>query len=189
MPKSNRSPAPTEAQSVDASPEIQRAIAEAVELIETTQRALEPDERRVSEYGALGQAVAKPWAAHNQVELLPSGAIAPAGGEGLDELLHRMLDIVSHPHCADRVLFDLQNVPEALQPACIVLHRATQDRGRLRVDLDEWSSSQAGGGADERRGKVRRHRAEGRAARNAGRDGRAARDGGAHQAGTGSVPS
>lgn len=53
MPKSNRSPAPTEAQSVDASPEIQRAIAEAVELIETTQRALEPNEQRASEYGVL----------------------------------------------------------------------------------------------------------------------------------------
>ncbi|MHB1814149.1 MAG: hypothetical protein ACYCUE_04880 [Steroidobacteraceae bacterium] len=60
--------APAEAQSVDASPDIQRTIAEAIELVETTQRALEPNEQRASEYGALGQAVAKLWAAHNRVE-------------------------------------------------------------------------------------------------------------------------
>ena len=70
--------APAVAQSVDASPDIQRTIAEAIELVETTQRALESNEQRASEYGALGQAVAKLWAAHNHVELLPSGAPAPA---------------------------------------------------------------------------------------------------------------
>lgn len=146
MPKSNRIPAPAVAQSVNAPLDVQRTIAEAIELVETTQRALEPNEHRASEYGALGQAIAKLWAAHNQVELLPSVAPAPAGlgGEGLDELLHRMLDIVSHLQCADRVLYDLQEVPEALQPACIVLHRATQDLARLHTALDEWSSSQAG---------------------------------------------
>ena len=70
--------APAVAQSVDASPDIQRTIAEAIELVETTQRALEPNEQRASEYGALGQAVAKLWDAHNRVERLPSGAHAPA---------------------------------------------------------------------------------------------------------------
>ena len=138
--------APAVAQSVNAPLDVQRTIVEAIELVETTQRALEPNEQRASEYGALGQAVAKLWDTHNRVELLPSVAPAPAGlgGEGLDELLHRMLDIVSHLQCADRVLYDLQEVPEALQPACIVLHRATQDLARLHTALDEWSSSQAG---------------------------------------------
>jgi hypothetical protein len=58
--------APAVAQSPAAS--IQCAIAEAIELVETTQRALEPNEQRASEYGALGQAVAKLWNVHNQVE-------------------------------------------------------------------------------------------------------------------------
>ena len=70
--------APAVAQSVDASPDIQRTIAEAIELIETTQRALQPNEQRASEYGTLAQAVAKLWAAHNQVERLPSGAALSA---------------------------------------------------------------------------------------------------------------
>jgi len=118
--------APVVAQSVDAPLDVQRTIAEAIELVETTQRALEPNEHRASEYGALGQAVAKLWAAHNQVELLPSAASAPAesGGEGLDELLHRMFDIVSHLQCADRILYDLESVPRDLQPASIVVRVA-----------------------------------------------------------------
>jgi len=132
--------APAVAQSPAASPDIQRAIAEAIELVETTQRALEPNEQRASEYGALGQAVAKLWAAHNQVELPPSAASAPAESapDGFDELLHRMLDIVSHLQCADRVLYDLQNVPVELQPAAVVLHDATEVLRRLYDELDTW---------------------------------------------------
>ena len=70
--------APASAQSVDTSSDIQCTIAEAIELVETTQRALEPKEQRASEYGTLAQAVAKLWNAHHQLELLPSAASAPA---------------------------------------------------------------------------------------------------------------
>jgi DNA repair ATPase RecN len=132
--------APAVAQSVDASPDIQRTIAEAIELVETTQRALEPNEQRASEYGALGQAVAKLWAAHNQVELLPSGTSAPveSAPDGFDDLLGRMLNVIGHFQCADRVLFDMQEVPEQLQPAAVVLHDATEVLRRLYDELDTW---------------------------------------------------
>lgn len=133
--------APVVAQSPAAS--IQCAIAEAIELVETTQRALEPNEQRASEYGTLAQAVAKLWAAHNRVELPPSAASAPAeaGGEGLDELLRRMLDIVSHLQCADRILYDLESVPQDLQPASIVVHNATEALDRLHNALSEWDAA------------------------------------------------
>lgn len=70
----------------------------------------------------------------------PNQAAADAP-DGMGALLARLLDIVSHLQCADRVLYDLQEVPEALQPACIVLHRATQDLARLHADLDEWDAT------------------------------------------------
>lgn len=78
-----------------------------------------------------------------QAEEPGESASAPAEGavDGIDELLHRMLDIVSHLQCADRILYDLQNVPVELQPAAIVLHRAMQDLGRLHADLDEWDAT------------------------------------------------
>jgi hypothetical protein len=44
--------APAVAQPVDPSPDIQRTIAAALELVETTQRALQPNEQRASEYSA-----------------------------------------------------------------------------------------------------------------------------------------
>jgi hypothetical protein len=49
-----------------------------------------------------------------------------------------MLDIVSHLQCADRVLYDMQEVPEPLQPACVVLHDATEALRCLYNELDTW---------------------------------------------------
>ena len=148
--------APAVAQSVDASPDIQRTIAEAIELVETTQRALEPNEQRASEYGALGQAVAKLWNAHNQVERLPWAApahavpasIARAAAEApsraafleFDGLLERLSNLVSHLRCADVALFDLQAIPEPLQGACIVLHDAIENLGALHGSMEEWAA-------------------------------------------------
>ena len=67
--------------------------------------------------------------------------IAEAGGEGFDELLRRMLDIVSHLQCADRILYDLESVPQDLQPASIVVHSATEALDRLHNALSEWDAA------------------------------------------------
>jgi hypothetical protein len=64
-----------------------------------------------------------------------------ATGTGIpdfDDIHTRMLDTVGHLQCADLVFYDLQNVPGELQPAAIVLHRATLDLDRLHNELDSW---------------------------------------------------
>lgn len=85
----------------------------------------------------------------------PAGAQSPAVPESiraaaeapsppalleLDDLLERLLNIVSHLRCADGVLYDLQSVPEALQPAAIVLHDAVENLDQLQSRLDAWSA-------------------------------------------------
>ncbi|HEX5419642.1 MAG TPA: hypothetical protein VFY39_06560 [Gammaproteobacteria bacterium] len=58
-----------------------------------------------------------------------------------DELLAQMLGIVHHLQCADMSLYELQNVPEELQPPCIVVHRATEELDQLHNALDSWSAT------------------------------------------------
>lgn len=123
-------------------------ISAAADIVATVQQALEPDEadeRHVSAYGALGQAHAMLRAADSSLDLAAiadqhRGAGEREGSDSLDALLTRLLEIVGHLQCADLVLFNLQDVPEPLQPAAIVLHRATQDLNRLHTLMDRWNT-------------------------------------------------
>jgi hypothetical protein len=52
-----------------------------------------------------------------------------------------MLDIVSHLHCADRILYDLESVPQDQQPASIVVHSATEALDQRHNALSEWAAA------------------------------------------------
>ncbi len=85
----------------------------------------------------------------------PAGAQSPAVPESViraaaeapsppafvefDRLLEELLGLISHLKCADSGLYDLQSVPEALQPAAIVLHDAVEDLAALHSRMEEWA--------------------------------------------------
>jgi hypothetical protein len=54
------------------------------------------------------------------------------------ELHGRLMSILGQVQCADAVLYDLQDVPEDLQPAAITLHAAAEALDRFYTDLDAW---------------------------------------------------
>jgi hypothetical protein len=58
--------------------------------------------------------------------------------EPFDALQSRMLETINHLQCADQVLYDLQNIPEELHPAAIVVHRAATELDKLYNRIDEW---------------------------------------------------
>jgi hypothetical protein len=58
----------------------------------------------------------------------------------LDELLQKLLNVISHLRCADSGLYDLQSVPAALQPAAIVLHDAIENLAALHSRMEEWAA-------------------------------------------------
>ncbi|MHB8814461.1 MAG: hypothetical protein ACYDAE_14485 [Steroidobacteraceae bacterium] len=58
-----------------------------------------------------------------------------------DDLHQRLLKITSHALCADKVLSDLQDVPDGLQAACIVLHNAAMDLDGLCDEFDSWRAN------------------------------------------------
>lgn len=62
-------------------------------------------------------------------------------GRDFAELRGRLLDIVHHLQCADFVLYYTQDVPEELQPACSVLHRAVTELDALYDELDSWHAT------------------------------------------------
>lgn len=58
----------------------------------------------------------------------------------LDYIKEELLKLVAHFRLADQKLYDLQDVPEELQSAAIVLHHATNALDALydRLDEPEW---------------------------------------------------
>ena len=84
-------------------------------------------------------AVAQSVNASPDIQRSIAEAPSPPAFLELDELLQKLLNVISHLRCADVALFDLQAVPEPLQGACIVLHDAVENLGALHSRLEEWS--------------------------------------------------
>lgn len=53
-----------------------------------------------------------------------------------------MLEVIGQLRCADRVLHDPQELPEALRPAAASLHRWTDDLDRPHTLTDRWSTGE-----------------------------------------------
>lgn len=72
-----------------------------------------------------------------QVSRATSAAMSPELSDELDTIQDELLDLVHHFQLADQRLWgDLQGVPEELQAAAVVLHRATDALDALHNRLD-----------------------------------------------------
>jgi len=92
-----------------------------------------------AENTALPQAPSLP-SIESRTEDEPAAGEPPQNGDAAFAAFQgELLDLIQHLQCADQVLDDLQDVPEHLQPASAVVHRAVTELDRLYDRLDEWS--------------------------------------------------
>jgi hypothetical protein len=124
------SPAPAEAPRPSVPEPIIRAA------VDRTPVEIEPTEERSQSLLTLFRQLGP-----DAQERLLEAADREAKGHSFDELHTQLLEITSSVLCADNVLHDLQDVPDHLQAACVVLHRAAASLDALCDDLDSWHSN------------------------------------------------
>ncbi|MGA7540627.1 MAG: hypothetical protein WBW93_17860 [Steroidobacteraceae bacterium] len=77
-------------------------------------------------------------AAHKHTAPVEAHSSESSPAPEFHKLQSRLLNLVGYFRLVDQRLFDLQGVPEELQPAAVVLHDATEALDQLHNEFDGW---------------------------------------------------
>ena len=77
-------------------------------------------------------------AAHKHTAPVEAHSSESSPAPEFHKLQSRLLNLIGYFRLVDQRLFDLQGVPEELQPAAVVLHDATEALDQLHNEYDGW---------------------------------------------------